>query len=66
MWDKMRDVVIANFPEIKHTHIDVETCLKDIDAQYKLDAYHSLYIEGYRVTNKLIEKVKSGNWKLET
>jgi hypothetical protein len=63
MWNKMRDVVIANFPEIKHTHTDIDTCLKDIDAQYKLDAYHSLSIEGYKVTDELIEKVKSGNWK---
>jgi len=63
MWNKMRDVVVANFPEIKHIHTDTETCLKDIDAQYKLDAYHSLSIEGYKVTDKLIQKVKSGNWK---
>lgn len=63
MWDKMRNVVIANFPETKHTHTDIDACLKDIDAQYKLDAYHSLSIEGYKVTDDLIEKVKSGNWK---
>lgn len=63
MWDKMRDVVIANFPETKHTHTDIEACLNDIDAQYKLDAYHSLSIEGYKVTNELIEKVKTGNWR---
>lgn len=63
MWDKMRDVVIANFPETKHTHTDIDACLKDIDAQYKLDAYHSLSIEGYKVTDELIEKVKTGNWK---
>ncbi len=63
MWNKMRDVVMANFPETTHTHKDVETCLKDIDAQYELDAYNSLSIEGYKVTDELIEKVKSGNWK---
>jgi hypothetical protein len=63
MWKKMRDVVIANFPETKHTHTNVDACLKGIEAQYKLDAYHSLSIEGYKVTNELIEKVKSGNWK---
>jgi Fic family protein len=63
MWNKMRNVVIANFPAIKHTHTDIEACLKDIDAQYQLDAYHSLSIEGYKVTDELIEKVKSGNWK---
>ncbi len=63
MWNKMRDVVIANFPETHYTHTDIEACLKDMDAQYKLDAYHSLSIEGYKVTDELIEKVKSGNWK---
>jgi Fic family protein len=63
MWNKMQDVVIFNFPEIKHSHTDIEACLKDIDAQYKLDAYHSLSIEGYKVTDELIERVKSGNWK---
>ncbi|GHT28509.1 hypothetical protein AGMMS49574_02980 [Bacteroidia bacterium] len=63
MWDKMRDVVIANFPETEQRYSDVETCLQGIEAQYKLDAYHSLSIEGYKVTDELIEKVKSGNWK---
>lgn len=63
MWSKMRDVVIAHFPETKNIHTDIEAYLKNIDAQYKLDAYHSLSIEGYKVTDELIEKVKSGNWK---
>lgn len=63
IWNKMRDDIITNFPTTKHSHKDLETCLKDIDSQYKLDAYHSLSIEGYKVTDELIEKVKSGNWK---
>lgn len=63
MWDKMRDVVLTNFPATKNKHIDTEACLKGIEAQYKLDAYHSLSIEGYKVTDELIEKVKVGNWK---
>ena len=63
MWNKMRDTVVANFPETKHIHTDTDACLRDIDIQYKLDAYHSLSIEGYKVTDELIEKVKSGNWK---
>ena len=63
MWNKMREVVISNFRESKHTHTDIDACLKNIDAQYKLDAYHSLSIEGYKVTDELIEKVKIGNWK---
>lgn len=62
-WSKMRNDVILHFPKAKHTHTNIEDCLTDIDAQYKLDAYHSLSIEGYKVTDELIEKVKSGNWK---
>jgi len=63
MWNKMRELVIINFPGTTHIHTDVDTCMKDIEAQYKLDAYHSLSIEGYKVTDDLIEKVRSGNWK---
>ena len=37
-----------------------------INARYKQDAYHSLSIEGYKVTDDLIEKVKSGNWNPDT
>lgn len=29
---------------------------------YQSDAYHSLSIEGYRVTPELIEQVRAGNW----
>ena len=63
MWNKMRDVVVAHFPKTASAYIDMEACLMGIEAQYKLDAYHSLSIEGYKVTDELIEKVKSGNWK---
>ena len=62
-WNKMREEVINNFPQGKPMQTDIDTCLKGIEAQYKLDAYHSLSIEGYKVTDELIEKVKSGNWK---
>ena len=30
--------------------------------KYVTDAYHSLSIEGYRVSKELIERVRSGNW----
>jgi fido (protein-threonine AMPylation protein) len=64
MWSKMSETVIANFPQTGHTHTtDIDACMEGIEAQYKLDAYHSLSIEGYKVTDELIEKVRSGNWK---
>lgn len=36
--------------------------LKAADDIYVTDAYHSLSIEGYRVSPELIERVRSGEW----
>lgn len=65
MWQTMRNDVIKLFPESGNTYTDIETCIKHIEEQYKQDAYNSLSIEGYKVTDELIEKVKSGKWKPE-
>jgi len=61
----MREVVLANFPKTTKVSIDIETYMKHLDEQYKMDAYHSLSIEGYKVTDDLIEKVRSGSWEPE-
>ncbi len=61
MWQSMRDAVIATKPVISEA-ITTESYLKDVEDRYKLDAYHSLSIEGYKVSEELIEKVRSGNW----
>jgi len=63
MWGKMREGVMENFPHTKNTFTDVEACMRHIEAKYEQDAYNSLSIEGYRVTDELIEKVRSGNWQ---
>jgi Fic family protein len=39
--------------------------MHDVEEGYKTDAYHSLSIEGYRVTTELIERVASGAWNPE-
>ena len=62
MWKKMREDAIANFTRPKSSFSPNEF-LEQMEAQYKLDAYHSLSIEGYRVTDELINKVRSGAWK---
>ena len=62
MWQNMRDDVIANFSRSK-SNLSATEFLEQMDARYKLDAYNSLSIEGYRVTDELINKVKSGAWK---
>jgi hypothetical protein len=61
-WAQMRETVIKAFPERPTPPGDVEGLLKDVEARYVTDAYHSLSIEGYRVTATLINKVRGGNW----
>lgn len=63
MWAKMREVVINNFPHVNNIFTDVDACMRHIEAKYEQDAYNSLSIEGYRVTDELIDKVRSGNWQ---
>ncbi|MDR3244388.1 MAG: cell filamentation protein Fic, partial [Elusimicrobiota bacterium] len=62
MWDKMRKTVIKNFPKPQSKNTNISQCMKEIDEQYKFDAYNSLSIEGYQITDDLIAKVKSGRW----
>ena len=61
-WESMRADVIEVFPEAQPIADDIEACLRQIDEIYVTDAYHSLSIEGYRVSPELIEKVRSGTW----
>lgn len=62
MWQQMRVQVIANFPDAPGRPNDIEGYLKRVEDVYVTDAYHSLSIEGYRVSVELIERVRSGGW----
>jgi len=62
MWKQMRNVVIKYFPDAPDEVLGVEDYLKQVQENYTSDAYHSLSIEGYRVTRELIEKVAKGGW----
>jgi fido (protein-threonine AMPylation protein) len=62
MWHAMRRKVIDVFPKAPGMPGDSRDYLHRIDENYQSDAYHSLSIEGYRVTSELIEKVKGGEW----
>lgn len=63
MWADMRKTVIEAFPRPGPAPKDAAAILEDVAARYVADAYHSLSIEGYRVTPELIEKVRNGNWQ---
>ena len=62
MWQNMRETVLEEFPEAPGNPGDKDAYLKKIEELYTSDAYHSLSIEGYRVSLELIERVRSGNW----
>jgi fido (protein-threonine AMPylation protein) len=62
MWDKMREPIIERFPKPPGVAKNPAAYLKRVEEAYVTDAYHSLSIEGYRVTPELIERVRSGTW----
>jgi Fic family protein len=65
IWQKMREPVIARFPRAPGLPRNVNAYIKGVEKVYVTDAYHSLSIEGYRVSTELIERVRSGSWNPE-
>ncbi|MDA9981736.1 Fic family protein [Gammaproteobacteria bacterium] len=66
MWQEMRESVIERFPAAPGLPKDTKAYLKRVEDVYVTDAYHSLSIEGYRVSPELIERVRSSNWNPDT
>ena len=64
-WSGHRDQVADMFQEPPGLPTNIGGYLADVEAVFVTDAYHSLSIEGYRVTPELIERVRSGNWNPE-
>ena len=62
MWKTFREPVIATFPKAPGLPQDTNAYLSFLDEIYQHDAYHSLSIEGYRVTPELIQQVRAGDW----
>ena len=65
MWAQMRANVIDSFPVEPGLPVDKQGYLAAVQDMYVRDAYNSLSIEGYHVTNALIERVASGDWDPE-
>ncbi|MDD9943209.1 MAG: Fic family protein [Myxococcales bacterium] len=66
MWAAMRGKVPDQFPDAPGLPDDSGRYLQAVADAYVTDAYHSLSIEGYRVSPQLIERVRSGDWKPDT
>lgn len=65
LWLMMREDVIKVFPPPRQKKPNDGRTLQIIEKLYTQDAYHSLSIEGYQVTEDLIEKVKLGQYDPE-
>jgi hypothetical protein len=62
LWASMRPPILKAFTAPPGTKADAATYLKQVDELYATDAYNSLSIEGYRVSEALIQRVRAGNW----
>lgn len=62
MWAGWRQDIIDAFPPEPGLANRSADYLAQVDERYAADAYNSLSIEGYRVTDELIERVARGDW----
>ena len=62
MWQAMRGDITSIFPKAPTIRSDIDAYIKHVEDVYVTDAYHSLSIEGYRVTREVIERVRTGAW----
>lgn len=65
MWQAMRQTVLNYFPTPPDRPVDIDSYLNQVEEIYVTDAYHSLSIEGYRVSKELIERIRTGEWNPE-
>ena len=66
LWASMRQPVLSAFPAHPGRTDSISVYLRQVDEIYTADAYNSLSIEGYRVSEALIERVRSGQWNPDT
>ena len=68
LWEAAREPILDSFPMPPGLPADEDSqrrYLEHMQDLYVQDAYHSLSIEGYRVTPELIQRVRSGSWNPE-
>ena len=66
LWNQYRNKVAFIGKELtQKQNITKDTILNQMSKNYHIDAYHSLSIEGYRVTMELVQRVAKGDWNPE-
>ncbi len=62
LWSGWRQEVLALFPPAPGLPQNVAAYLAHVDERYVVDAYNSLSIEGYQVSDALIDRVAKQGW----
>lgn len=62
MWQQMRNDVLSIFPDEPGLPRASEKYFAQLEKIYVNDAYNSLSIEGYEVSEELIKKIAAGKW----
>lgn len=62
MWESMRKDIVGAFAEAPGIPTNIAPYIADMNDRHIEDAYHSLSIEGYHVSEALIEKIANGTW----
>jgi len=65
LWESMRGEVLERCAFDPQARASSAEYMERITSAYAQDAYHSLSIEGYRVSPELIERVRTGEWNPE-
>lgn len=65
MWASMRELVLQAMPAAPGLVANKAAYIADVNDRHVEDAYHSLSIEGYRVSEALIAKIAAGSWDPE-
>lgn len=63
MWESMRKDIVGMFPAAPGIPTEIASYIADVNDRHVEDAYHSLSIEGYQVSEALIEKIANGTWE---
>ena len=62
MWESMRSDILEAVPAAPRIPANIAPYIADINDRHVEDAYHSLSIEGYQVSEALIERIAMGTW----
>lgn len=62
LWQKYREDIVELFPKVPGLPKKPAHYLSQVEDLYEYDAYNSLSIEGYSVSEELIAKVKMNKW----